>query len=192
MENGNIQVHAQSKKRSKTKWIIIAIVIVLFIAIVGSGSSETTVETSSEDNSVSQSAKIETTNTSTKAIKVGSIVSNNTVKVTYKSCNNDFKNYSRYADIKSGHKVIQAVFDFENISSSEIILDGFACYADGAKCESFFFVDDYSDPVLTSISAGRKLTDATVYYEIPIDAESIDLEYSPDYWSNEKYIFVVE
>ena len=25
MENGNIQVHAQSKKRSKTKWIIIEI-----------------------------------------------------------------------------------------------------------------------------------------------------------------------
>lgn len=193
MENENIQIQAPAKKKSKKKWIIIAIVAVLFIAIAGSGSDEPTVETTSNNDSVSQSdTKNDETKPSTDSIKVGSVVSDSNLKITYKSCNIDFKNYSKYADVKSGYKIIQAVFDFENISSSDIILEGFDCYADGAKCESFYFVDDYSNPILTSVSAGRKLTDATVYYEVPADAEKIELEYHPDMWNNEKYIFIAE
>lgn len=196
MENENIQTQTPTKKKSKKKWIIITVVLVLFIAIAASGSSEPTVETPSGDISASQSAetdkKEEATAASTNEIKVGSSVSNNHVKITFKSCNSDFKNYSQYADIKSGYKVIQAIFDFENISSSDIYLEGFECYADGAKCDSFYFVDDYSSPIFTSISAGRKLTDATVYYEVPADAEKIELEYQADMWSDDKYIFIVE
>lgn len=196
MENENIQAQTPTKKKSKKKWIIIAVVLVLFVAIAASGSSEPTVETPSGDISASQSAetdkKEEPTSASTNEIKVGSSVSNNHVKITFKSCNSDFKNYSQYADIKSGHKVIQAIFDFENISSSDIFLEGFECYADGAKCERFYYVDDYSDPIFKSISAGRKLTDATVYYEVPADAETIELEYQANIWNDDKYIFVVE
>ena len=196
MENENNQVQTSAKKKSKKKWIIITVVLVLFIAIAASGSSEPTVETPSGDISASQSAetdkKEEATAASTTEIKVGSSVSNNHVKITFKSCNSDFKNYSQYTDIKSGYKVIQAIFDFENISSSDIYLEGFECYADGAKCDSFYFVDDYSSPIFTSISAGRKLADATVYYEVPADAENIELEYQADIWNDDKYIFIVE
>ena len=196
MENENIQVQTPTKKKSKKKWIIIAAVIVLLVVIATSGSSEPKVETTNGDASVSQSSetdkKEETTKASTDSIKVGSSVSDNNVKITYKSCNSNFKDYSQYADVKSGHKVIQAIFDFENISSSDIYLEGFDCYADGVKCESFYYVDDYSDPILTSISAGRKLTDATVYYEVPADAETIELEYQANMWSDDKYIFIVE
>lgn len=196
MENENIQVQTPTKKKSKKKWIIIAAVIVLLVVIATSGSSEPKVETTNGDASVSQSSetdkKEETTKASTDSIKVGSSVSDNSVKITYKSCNSNFKDYSQYADVKSGYKVIQAIFDFENISSSDIYLEGFDCYADGVKCESFYYVDDYSDPILTSISAGRKLTDATVYYEVPADAETIELEYQANMWSDDKYIFIVE
>ena len=179
-------------KKSKKKWIIIAIVLIIFIAIGSSGSSETTVETPGTDSSASQSdTSAPTTTNPTNEIKVGSTVSNKNVKITFKSCNVDFKNYSRYADLKSGYKVVQAIFDFENIASTDIVLEGFDCYADGAKCESFLYVDDYSNPVLTSISAGRKLTDVTVYYEVPNDAANVELEYEADFWSNEKFIFVL-
>ena len=194
MENSNTQTTQTSeKKKGKKKWIIIAIVLVLFVVIIGSGSSEPTVETPSGDSSVSQSTKEnETPKAATDEIKAGSTVTNNSVKITYKSCNVDFTGYSQYADLKSGNKVIQAVFDFENISTTDIYLEGFDCYADGVKCESFYYVDDYSDPILTSISAGRKLTDATVYFEVPADAEVVELEYEADFWNGEKYIFIVE
>lgn len=194
MENANTQTtQTPEKKKGKKKWIIIAVIVVLFIAIVGSASSEPTVETPQNDSSVSQSTKDDATSkAATDEIRAGSTVTNNSVKITYKSCNADFTGYSQYADLKSGNKVIQAVFDFENISTTDIYLEGFDCYADGVKCESFYYVDDYSDPILTSISAGRKLTDATVYFEVPADADFIELEYEADFWNGEKYIFIVE
>lgn len=191
MDNENIQSNTSAtepkKKKGKKLWIIIAIAVVLVIAIASSGSSEPTVETlGNESNSA------ETTESATKEIKAGSSVSNDEVKISYKSCNADFKKYSSYADIKSGYKIVQAVFDFENISETDISLNGFECYADGVKCESFYSVDDYSDPWFESISVGRKLLDATVYYEVPADAEVIELEYEADFWSEEKYIFIIE
>lgn len=194
MENQSTQTtQTPVKKKGKKKWIIIAIVVILFIAIGASGSDEPTVETPDGDTTISQAEnKTETTKPATNEIKAGSSVSNKTVKITYKSCDSDFTDYSPYADIKNGYKVIQAIFDFENISTSDIYLEGFDCYADGVKCESFYYVDDYSNPILTSISAGRKLTDATVYFEVPADSELIELEYSTNVWTDEKYIFIVE
>lgn len=193
----------EKKKNGKKKWIIIAVVIVLFIAIASSGSSEPTVETPTDEAGVSESVKAtdsskeketesETTAAATDKIKAGSTVSDNSVKIIYKSCNADFKKYSQYADLKKGNKVVQAVFDFENISETDISLNSFECYADGVKCDSFYYVDDYDDPAFASISAGRKLTDATVYYEVPADAELIELEYEANFWSEDKYIFIIE
>lgn len=182
MENEKVTI---PKKKGKMKWIIIAVILVLFIAIASSGSPEPAVEPI--DSSATQ-----TTKSPTQEIKVGSSVSNDQVKISFKSCNSNFKNYSRYADLKSGHKVIEAVFDFENISTVDISLNGFDCYADGVKCESFYSVDNYSSPLFETISAGRKLANVTIYYEVPADSESIELEYESDFWNNEKYIFIVE
>lgn len=211
MENENIKIEDTKKKKSKKKWIIIAIVIVLFVAIASSGSSETstTVEpidstsTQAKEEATEAASEKETEKTpeektedtsadATKGIAVGSAVSNDEVKISYKKCSTNFTKYSQYADIKKGHKIVRAVFDFENISSSDISLNSFSCYADGEKCEEFYSVDDYSSPVLETISAGRKLTNATVYFEVPKNAEKIELEYEADYWTGEKYIFIIK
>ncbi len=188
MENNNFQPQTTQvkKKKSKKKWIIIAVIVVLFVAIFfSSGSEEPTVEPLAGESTTAAQSE-------TKEIKSGSSVTNDEVKISYKSCNSNFKNYSPYADIKSGYKVVEAIFDFENIASYDIVLEGFDCYADGVKCEEFYSVEDYSSPVLESISVGRKLLDAKVYYEVPADAEVIELEYEADFWSGEKYIFIVK
>jgi flagellar basal body-associated protein FliL len=123
MENQNevqqVVSEQPKKKKGKKKWIIIAVVAVLFIAIASSGSSEPTVETSPNgsvaETKEKEEKETEATKDDTQEIKAGSTVNDNYIKIAYKSCNADFKNYSRYADVKSGYKVIQAVFDFENI-----------------------------------------------------------------------------
>ena len=185
MENEKIQTTEAPKKKSKKKWIIIAIVIIALVAVFsGGGSESTTVNPGTGENTT---AKPET-----HEIKVGYNVTDSEVKISFKSCNSNFKNYSTYADIKNGYKIIEAVFDFENISENNIILEGFDCYADGVKCEEFYSVNNYSSPTLESLSAGRKLTDASVYFEVPADAVLIELEYEADYWTGEKYIFIVE
>lgn len=176
------------KKKGKLKWIILgAVVLILAIFIITPSSSEPTVEELTGDDSSTGTSQV-----ATKNIKPGSVVTNDEVKINYKSSNTDFKSYSSYADVKKGYKVIEAVFDFENITSYDIVLDGFECYADGAKCERFYSVEDYTDPWYESLSAGRKLTDIKIYFEVPNNAESIELEYEADFWSSEKYIFIVE
>lgn len=194
MENANVEVtQTPQKKKGKKKWIIIAVILVLFVAIISSASSEPTVETPDGSNSASKSeSTADTTKSATSEIKVGSSVSNNSVKITYKSCDANFTGYSQYADITSGNKVIQAIFDFENISSTDISLNNIDCYADGVKCETFYSVDDYSSPTFQTISSGRKLVNATVYFEVPENAEKIELEYEADFWDDEKYVFIVE
>lgn len=176
------------KKKGKMKWIILALVVLIVaIFIFTPSSSEPTVEELSGDTNSTESSQAATSN-----IKPGSVVTNDEVKISYKSCNTDFKKYSSYADIKKGYKVIEAVFDFENVSSSDISLNGFECYADGEKCEAFYSVEDYNNPWFESISAGRKLTNAKIYFEVPSNAENIELEYEADFWSSDKYIFIVE
>lgn len=178
----------KAKKKGKMKWIILAVVVLIVaIFIFTPSSSEPTVDEISGDTNSTQSAQ-----PATKSIKPGSIVTNDEVKISYKSCNTDFKRYSSYADVKKGYKVIEAVFDFENVSSTDISLNGFECYADGVKCDSFYSVENYTNPCYESISAGRKLIDAKVYFEVPSNAESIELEYEADFWDSEKYIFIVE
>ena len=198
MENLNSQVQPQTqyvvvKKKSKAKWIIIAIIAVIIIAAMGSsGGSEDKEPTIEAIGGSSDVQNGETAKPSTDSIKPGTSVTNDGITIIYKSCDTDFKNYSKYADVKDGYKIIQAVFDFENNSDSDMVLDSFYCYADGVKCESFYSVDDYSSPTLESVSAGKKFLDARVYFEVPENAEKIELEYEYDFWNESKYVFIVE
>lgn len=199
MENTNAQVNpAPEKKKSKKKWIIIAVVAVLIIAALGSSGesdiSGTTIENlsqSASDNNTSSDAQTATSANQSNVINVGNAVSDRQLKISYKSCDTDFQDYSEYADVRDGYKIIQAVFDFENISDSDVFVSGFECYADGVKCEEFFSVDNYVSPY-ESLSSGRKLTDIAIYYEVPVDAERIEIEYETNFWTEDKFIFIVD
>lgn len=188
--NENVVQVEKPKKKKKKLWIILIVVAVLLIVVFSSSSddSKPTVDTPDSSNSSSQTDE---TKDATKSIKVGSSVTDEYVKITYESCNANFTKYNKYASVTKGCKVIRAAFTFENVSNSDHSLDGFECYADGAKCESFYSVDDYSSPTLESVSPGRKFS-AVVYFEVPKDAKEIELEYESDFWSSDKYIFVVE
>ena len=160
---------------------------------MGSGSESTETTTIADNNNTATDVIVNDTVTTeqSNALKVGSTVSDRQLKITYKSCDTDFQNYSYYADVKDGYKIIEAIFDFENICDTDAYISGFECYADGSKCETFYYVDDYTFPY-DSISSGRKLTDVAVYYEVPADSESIEIEYESNFWTDDKYIFIVE
>lgn len=203
MENTNnsAQTNAPEKKKSKKKWIIIAVIAVVLIIAIGSAGGDTgndgpvvnSISDSGNSDTPSQTTPEETTaQPATSEIKAGSEITNNEFKISYKSCNADFKNYSKYATLADGYKVVEAVFDFENITDSDQSVGHFECYADGVKCDTFYSVDDYSNPDYESISAGRKLTDSKLYFTVPKDAEVIELEYEYNMWNEDKYIFVIE
>lgn len=112
--------------------------------------------------------------------------------IKYVSVDDDFKGYSKYADIKSGYKVIKAEFEFENVSTTDQLASryDFTCYADGYDCDSFYSVNDPSFSS-SSLSVGKKKK-GNVYFEVPIEAIKIVIEYETDYWNSEHIEFVVK
>lgn len=90
-------------------------------------------------------------------------------------------------------RAIKLTFEIENISSSDRLVSAsdFKCYADDTAMSDYysFSFNDYLST--TTISAGRKAT-GSVYFEVPKNANSIDVEYETNYWSGNKAIFVVK
>lgn len=181
------------KKRRKKRWIIAGCILlgIVLIAIISGGSDD------SGENAPSNRVESVAGGTSTTAaqsesrIVPGNAVSTDTVKISYLSCNANAKDYNEYATVQSGYKIVRADFEFENISDTDQFLNNIDCYADGTKCESFYSGNDYKSPALEKLSPGRK-TNAVVYFEVPKDAQKIELEIEDDYWRNSKLLFVVE
>ena len=176
----------EKKPIYKKWWFWVLIVLGIFIiAGMGGDNNTNTVKPSTETSETSSS----TTKENTK-VNVGEEVTTNGVKIAFTSAS-DYTNYNSYSAPKTGNKIIRAEFSFENVSESDVSLSNLDCYADGEKCESYYSADDYKNPTLESLSSGKKMK-AVVYYEVPMNAESIILEYETDFWSSNKVEFVVK
>lgn len=185
----------QKKKSRKKKVIIIAVILIILVIIIAAaslGGNDSKVETinnsqsSSSDNSSNTNSEIKQ-----EKISVGQAITTDNLKISFISCNQDFKDYDEYFGPKSGNKLIRAEFTFENTSSSDKSLGSFECYADGSKCEDYYYADDYKSPTLETISAGRTLK-SVVYYEVPQNAQSIELELEENIITSKKVVFVVK
>ena len=80
-------------------------------------------------------------------------------------------------------------FTFENIGESGdkyVSIYDFDCYADDASCEQEYSLDD-SSFINTNLSPGRNVSFKT-YYAVPVNANSIELEYETNAWTSEKVI----
>ena len=123
--------------------------------------------------------------------KVGESATINDIKVTLKSVDNDFDDCYDYASIEDGYKVIKADFEFENLKdyTTYVYDSDFRCYADQFLCDDFIYVEDsyFSE----AIDSGRKAA-ASVYYEIPEDADTIEIEFQPSAWYTSKVIFTID
>ena len=192
----NAALKDEKKKRKKKRLIIIIsvlAVIVLIVAVSGNDDNKKveTIETTTVSLSGNKGIEGQTEKAADEKIKPGTAVTVKDLKISYLSCNTNFKNYDQYAEPKSGHKIIRAEFNFENLGTEDKALSGFTCYADNTKCESYFFAEDYKDPILQTISPGRS-TKGIVYYEVPVNAKDVELELEINIWTNEKLLFVVE
>lgn len=121
---------------------------------------------------------------------VGETFESSYLKVTLKSSNKDFKNYSKYATIKDGYKVVEFVFNAENIGNENQTFDytNFDCYADGKAMQQFYSVEDAGLNGGGTISAGKSV-EVPVYCEVPKDASKVTVEFKPLFADN-NYEFI--
>lgn len=165
---------------------IIAVILIFSLFAIGSGSDKASVSSdSASDNSKTTTQKAE----EPVKVKVGETLTTNTLKITYKSSADD--KGAQYFPAASGNKIIKLTFEIENISSTDQIVSvyDFKCYSDDVASSAYYYGDDGLST--TTLSSGRKAT-GNVYFEVPQNANSIDVEYETNYWSGNKAIFVVK
>lgn len=126
-----------------------------------------------------------------KSAKIGESTTLNDVTVTLVSVDDDFKDYYSFASVDDDCKILKADFEFENVGdyTEYVSYSDFDCYADKFSCDNFSSVED--GYFYASIGKGKKAK-GSIYFEVPKDAEKIEIEYDGGSYDGSKITFVVE
>ncbi|MBQ7961667.1 MAG: DUF4352 domain-containing protein [Clostridia bacterium] len=184
----------EKQKKPITKkwwfWVLIVVAILVVIGIFGSGSENNT-DTSADNENVVQTDETTTAVAETTTVKttfaVGESVADGNLKITYVSAE-EWNDYSSYLSPKDGNKIIRLKFDFVNEGDVDAYLNSFYCYADNQSAERYYGGDD--EISVFTLSAGRT-TSGYIYFEVPENAENIEVEYEVNMWTDKKAIFDV-
>lgn len=181
----------------KRWWFWLLVVFVVLIVIGSSGNSETGTPpdqspSTAQDESTAPEAEAasrpeeETPEVQT-VFHPGDVLETDDLTVAYLECG-DFETED-YFPPDEGTKVVCLTFEFENISSGDTLVSyyDFTCYADGYSCDSYIWEKSLS----ADLSSGRKVT-GSVYFQVPEDAQEIEVEYETNFWTEEKVLFIVE
>lgn len=192
----NVYPAQKIKKPIYKKWWFWLIIIVLFLVIAGSILSGGTESSESYTQPITQaetqsSESSDNNSTTASTVDAGTSVTVDGLEISYISCDTNYTDYEDYAGPSDGNRIIRAEFEFKNISDSDCSLSYFDCYADGAKCDEYFYADDYSSPALETISPGR-IFNSVVYFEVPENAENVEIEMETNMWTEDKIIFNVK
>lgn len=169
--------------------VLLAVCVLATFAVFAVGSSDDSSASVSQDDGATVNNNDSTENKNL-SVKVGDVLTTDTLKITFADCG-EYTDYDEYFGPKSGNKVVYLKLEAENISSTDTYLSmfEFSCYADDVAAEEYIYGDNlFSTDV---ISSGRKMS-GYMYFEVPKDAETIEVEYETDYWDNQKAIFIVE
>lgn len=133
-------------------------------------------------------------NTSNKVLGSGETFESDGLKVTITEVNTDFKDYkNEYGlhDLENGKKYIKISFTYENTGKDDkyVSIYDYECYADGTLCEQYFYFEE--DFINANISSGRNVSFDT-WYIVPKNANSIELEYTKNIWTDEKVVIKVK
>lgn len=122
--------------------------------------------------------------------RVGDVWQNKYVSVSFDECG-EYVSDNQFIQPADGNKYIYATFTFENVGSSDTTITcwDFDCYADGYACEATYGADDAG--FSQTLSVGRKIA-GTVYFEVPENATEIEIEFSPNFWTSEKVVFLYQ
>ncbi len=120
------------------------------------------------------------------AQQVGDTLEGKTLNITYLSCQEDSSD-NMFITPRDGYTYVTCEFEFENVSDSDVSLSYFSfdCFADGISCDQAYFRDD---TISATLSSGRKAK-GTVTFEVPKDAEVVEVEYLTNYWTSKRVVF---
>lgn len=198
--------NCRKKQGGIGKWIVIAVVVIVLIAAVSGGGDnkdknpqkvgETTTgtasakeETSGNDADNTSDTKQQETEEVSNVFQIGDVVETENFKITFVSAG-AYESDNEFLQPKDGCEYWQFEFRFENISDTDQAVSSmmdWECYADNAKADQTWIGND--NGLDATLSAGRE-TQGTIYFEVPKDVQSVELEYDINFWQSDKIVFV--
>lgn len=174
------------RKKQKKKWPIILIVVILLFALLGSCGEE-------EENSPKKTGEVETNSNTKEEAKnrfnVGDVVETKDLKITFVSAG-EYTSDNEFIQPKDGNVFYKFSFEFENISDSDQYVSSYDWdgFADGYAIEQKFIADEELDATLPS---GMK-TKGDIFFEVPADAEKVEIHYNVNFFSEKRIIFDIK
>lgn len=170
----------------------VCIALIAFIGmIVGSGSKNKNPQKVGEAETTETTEPTDSVETdeSSNVFQIGDVVETDNFRITFESAN-EYESNNEFLQPKDGCVYWEFKFKFENISNTDQTVSSlinWECYADNSKVDQTWIGDN--NGLDATLSSGRE-TEGTVYFEIPKDAESIELEYDINFWQSDKIIFI--
>lgn len=171
--------------------LCVALVLCLFMAFAAGSSSDVSVSKAPTDaaSAPASSEKEDAVTPGKLTVSAGETLTVNDLKITYIKCE-EITEFDTFFEPKEGNTVYCLSFKFENNSSTDHFVwdQDFDCYADNQAAEHYLYGEN---TLSATISPGRAAS-GDVYFEVPVDATEIEVEYTTDYWNNDKAIFIVK
>ena len=120
---------------------------------------------------------------------VGGVATAENLKITFLSAER-YVSDNQFIQPKESYEYWKFEFIFENISDKDQSISSMVnweCFADNVKVDQKWLDNDYG--LNATLSLGRQAQGA-VYFEVPQDAQKIELEYDINFWKNDKIVFV--
>lgn len=176
----------------------IVLVILVVLGLFGGGEDEsgTKINNSSSDSKIDNVVETskETETADDGYVQVGGSFEIDGLKVTVNDCDLDYTDYDDeygWYTPEDGMKYIRVSFTYENSHKDDkyVSIYDYDCYADNTLCEeSYNFGGDF---INANLSEGRNVSFET-FYVVPVDSESIELEYTENIWTNEKVMIKLQ
>lgn len=187
----------RKKQGGKLKWIIVAVVALFIFAAAagGGGGKEKTVATKTGETKPEEQKESGQTQVAATAEEVsnrfsaGDIVETEDLKITFISVE-VYESDNQFIQPKDGYEYRKFTFKFENISKKDQTVSSMVnweCYADNSKADQTWIGDD--NGLDATLSAGRETT-GSIFFEVPVDASSVELEYDVNFWKSDKIVFI--
>lgn len=188
-------VQPETKKKKKIYkrwwfWVLIIILIFIIISALSSGNEDKTSSDSPSAAQTEQAAVTTTKNTENERLKMGESFTDGSLEITIKSAE-VWTDYSEFSRPNSGYKYIRVLAEAKNTGTTDrfIYSGDFKCYADNKPANDPYYGDERFNG--DELSAGRE-TDGYLYYQIPIDAQKIEIEYELNFITDKKVYYDIE
>lgn len=182
--------------------ILVVVVLFVLIGVAGGGSSKSdtasagTTNAASQASSTAASQEAETTPTPEPktTYTVGETAEDHDIKVTLVSA--EQSTGSQYLTPADGNVYVVLEFEIENNSGSDIGVSSLASFE--AYCDDYSvnmnltanLLYDNKNQLDGTVAAGKKMS-GVIGYEVPADFKTLEVKFSPSFWSNRAITFEI-